>query len=761
MYKIVVPLWIEFFLTFAFGITLAYYGLDFLAFAFTSLLLLLFLIFPHLPKHLFIAGLILLAGTLYLNLFAIPFPLSAPAVQNVEVRGKVISYPRFYEEKCSFILKAEDVPDYQQRMQVFAYFLPDIKKGDEVIVKGRISLPSKPGNPGEFDYPSFLKKERIYYILTVKKESDLKVTDKAKGINFFLNNWREKAGKTVKENLPKKEAAVLSGMLLGKKEEISPESYKEFRRAGIAHLFAVSGLHVGFLVILITWILSFFSFSSREKIVISSAVLIIYGSIIGWPVSVMRAIIMAVLGMAAFYLKRENGLLNSLGLSGFIILLIDPYTLFKMGFQLSFAATWGLVYLYPCLKKKIRCNSWLSDLILVPFSAQLAVLPLIAYYFYLFNPVSIVTNILVSYLAGGAIISGFLGLFSSFMFPFLSPLFLYPAGFLTEIIVLISKMVIKLPGAYIWVKMPSIWLVMIYYAGILIICFSLNFADRSRKYFLLGILMVCSFIIVLCLPPSVYNRGLVEVVFIDVGHGDSILIKTPQGKFILIDGGGSRFSSVVERKLMPYISCRGINHIFMVINSHPDIDHLQGLELVLKERKVQYVALPEVFKDCPEYSFMKKSARNLVWLKKGDVIESENDFRLEVLYPEGDFSPEEKYNNFSLVIYLKYKNFSLLLPGDIEREGIEFMLNENLLKKAVVVKVPHHGSRGSLIPEFYKTISPEIAVLSVGKNNFGHPHPEVIKELTKENIEILRTDKKGAITLFSNGSELRISTFKL
>ncbi|SHG85002.1 competence protein ComEC [Thermosyntropha lipolytica DSM 11003] len=756
------PLWVKIFIAFALGIILAYYELSFLACIFTGFILLSYLLSCKFSHYLLIPALILLTGSIYFDFNKAIFPPSLPAeVNNFEIKGKVVSYPRYDDRKCSFILKTERKEPFLQKMQVFLYFPARVERGDEIFIKGKLVLPDEPGNPGEFNYAAFLKKEKICYMLITGEEKNLQVVKKACLIDFLLNKCRQKAEITIKNILPDKKAGILLGMLLGKKEEISPEDYREFQKSGIVHIFAVSGLHVGFLAALVGFILSLFKASPWSKITVTCAVLLVYGSIVGWPVSVMRAVIMTILAAAAFYFKRENGLINSLGLAGVIILLLDPYALFKIGFQLSFAATFGLVYIYPALRKVIKEKKWWIDLMLIPLCAQVAVLPFIAYYFYLFTPGALITNILTSYLAGGAIILGFLGIITGIVFPFLSPVFIYPAGFMIDIITAVVKIATSLPFAYLWVKKPDVGFIILYYAGILLVCYALY--HKTIKAAGTGILMITVFLFFLCLPPSFYDRGYLEITFIDVGQGDSILIKTPEGKFILVDGGGNRWTDVEERKLLPYLHSRGINRFYMLVNSHPDYDHLKGLERVLEEHKNKFLCIPASLAGVSEYQYIKSAAFNkgskVVYLYAGQKIKLSKDCFMEVLYPEKEYRGE-KYNDNSLVLYMKYRDFAVLLTGDIEQEGIKNLLNKGYVKEAKVVKVPHHGSRGSLYPEFYDKVNPHLAVISVGKNNFGHPHPEVLDLLGAKGIRVLRTDQNGAITFLSNGSEIRIKTFK-
>ena len=220
--------------------------------------------------------------------------------------------------------------------------------------------------------------DKIYYTLSLKKESDIKVLSRQGGIQGWINSYRLQGEKTIHNFLPEEEASILLGMLLGEKEGIAPEQYSDFQKTGIVHIFAVSGLHVGYILLLAAGISALLGFSQRLKFFFGIFFLLLYGTLVGWPISVVRASIMAATGLFAYYIGRDNQLINSLGLAGIIILLLDPYALFKISFQLSFLATWGLVYLYPLIKSRMSYDNTLWDIVLIPLCAQIAVMPFIA-----------------------------------------------------------------------------------------------------------------------------------------------------------------------------------------------------------------------------------------------------------------------------------------------------------------------------------------------------------------------------------------------
>jgi competence protein ComEC len=287
-----------------------------------------------------------------------------------------------------------------------------------------------------------------------------------KGVDFL----RDKGADLIRQTLPARESSILLGMLLGTRDGIDEEQYEDFQKTGIVHLFSVSGLHVAFLLLLITWLTSLMRMSARGRFFTAAAILLLYGTMIAWPECVIRAVLMGILGLLAYYSGRENSLLNALAISGLVILIINPNAIFLISFQLTMLATWGLVYLFPVLRDHFPYQGKLWDLLLIPVAAELAVLPLIAYHFNMFAPVSIITNILVSYLSGVAVVCGFISLLLAPAIPAGAAIFLYPAGLCVEIILYIVELMKTVPGGFIWVAAPGVILTALYYAALLMGC---------------------------------------------------------------------------------------------------------------------------------------------------------------------------------------------------------------------------------------------------------------------------------------------------
>ena len=261
------------------------------------------------------------------------------------------------------------------------------------------------------------------------------------------------------------------------------------------------------------------------------------------------------------------------------------------------------------------------------------------------------------------------------------------------------------------------------------------------------VMQVCAFINI---------DGKLKIYFIDVGQGDSMLVKTVRGKNILIDGGGSKDPDydIGEKILVPYLLDRRIKTLDYVIISHFDEDHATGVAQILGKIDVSSIILTRQLEENDIYrhilSIAKEKKIKLIYVKEGDVLKI-GGIKISIIHPENKLMINNPMNNNSIVCKVEYNSFSMLLTGDIEMEAEELILRKNINLKADVLKVAHHGSKTSTTGEFLKAINPKVALIGVGKNNnFGHPSNEVIQRLKENGTRIYRTDENGEISITVN-----------
>ncbi|MDD5497623.1 MAG: ComEC/Rec2 family competence protein, partial [Atribacterota bacterium] len=260
-----------------------------------------------------------------------------------------------------------------------------------------------------------------------------------------------------------------------------------------------------------------------------------------------------------------------------------------------------------------------------------------------------------------------------------------------------------------------------------------------------------------------------SVHFLNVGYGDSILIKTPQEKNILIDGGGTPFHDfdVGENIVLPYLRRLGVKHIDLIFLTHPDIDHLEGLIPILKEMKVDMVIDSGI--NCQQDTYLnflsliqEDEEISYYQARAGDVIKLSPDLQLVVLNPlnRKDYGQQSNFNNHSIVLKLLYKNISFLFTGDIEEKSEINLLSWNTFLQSDILKVAHHGSNTSTTDLFLNQVKPEVAIISVGTNNFDHPNAEVMEKLEASCQKVFRTDLNGTVLIRSNGQKYYITTLR-
>ncbi|GAG63767.1 unnamed protein product, partial [marine sediment metagenome] len=326
----------------------------------------------------------------------------------------------------------------------------------------------------------------------------------------------------------------------------------------------------------------------------------------------------------------------------------------------------------------------------------------------------------------------------------------------------------SLPFAFIYVAQPSIIVIILYYLTVFFIIEIFYKKILSLKIKKKAILIVLSVTLLIIIVQVFYPADNLKVNFINVGEGDCILIEAPNKINILIDGGGTPQSDfdVGSKIVIPYLRRKGINEIDLLILTHPHLDHLEGLLPVIKEFKVDMVLDSGLICDISAYkefiSLILKKSIPYHKAKAGDNFIFSNNLEIFLLNPlyDSDFYNESDFNNASIVVKLFYKNADFLFTGDIEEAAEKKLLIWQNILKSDILKVGHHGSATSTNLEFLDKVDPSIAVITVGKNHFGHPSKKIIERLEDKNIQIYRTDEDGTIIIRTNGQEYWIRTLK-
>lgn len=736
-----------------------------------SIAFLLYGIIRNLNIHYVFIILFLLIGLLNIQIRNLPPPKddisNFPNSKYSTIIGRINDEPRFKEDKVFFTLNIEKVDDREA-----SGLLSVISKrshlgyGDKIELKGKVEEIDDLTNPGILSYAQYLKSRGIRCRVRSPRAPPKFI---GHGGNFFKKlsiDLKNRLMLIPQKTLPEPYATLLSSIVFGTKAAKAPKEIKDtYKRAGVAHLLVASGMHLGILVGVCLFLVRSLRLPLGVGIMITSAVNIFYALMTGAGPSILRAAIMAEIMLVGLLFEKEKEVYTSMAIAAFLILLFNPKVIFEVGFQLSFAATWAMVYVAPVINERIKDKmpKALSSLVSVAIAPVLATVPLTLFHFSQTSIVGVLTNILLLPWIGFVVILGFVSTVLGSIFLPLGELINGANLILLWIAHQIVSGLASLPFAMLYLAPPKIPLVIGYYTALIL---GVEVVRRGKMPKLNQFRIIAIVLAVVCIllwnsALSTAIKGL-TITVLDVGQGDSILIESPSGKKILVDGGEERMG---ERIIIPYLQKRGINKLDMVILTHPHEDHVGGLRPLLQKIKVDTVLDPGAPYNTKSYKIFKELIKqNCIKYqiaRAGQVISFGKELKAYVLHPTLPFS--DNINNVSIVFNLKYKNFSMLFTGDNEEEGEERIL-ENFPGSSLVadiLKVGHHGSRTSSSDHFLEAVSPSVAVISCGRRNkFKHPHKSTLTKFKSKRVKVYRTDLQGAIVIRSDGEKFSISPQK-
>lgn len=701
----------------------------------------------------------------------------------VAIRGYIASEPDLKDSKVSYIVEAAGIrqgygDEFKPiRGKILLTTLVNAEDtildyGRELIFEGQLTQPQGVRNPGGFNYRRYLAQKGVgasifaypYTIETWDRKSRFSLI--RAGMNI-----RDRIVHVIDNSLPHQQAGLLNGMLIGYREGLSDEVQEAFSNAGLTHIMAVSGANVAFLILPLSFLLKLLGIGKKLSKLVIIAFLILFVFVTGFEPSVLRAVLMAGVILLSEVLYKKPDTYAAIAFSCILLLVISPCMLFNIGFQLSYAATLGIVMLYKNIKKLITCKfvpNKVAEIIGGTLAAQLGVLPITLIHFNKLSLISIIPNILVAPILGLITILGMLMAILGQFSLYLSTLIGYLNNIFLSAVLYVTKWSSGVSFAAITTVTPSLIMGAAYYVVIWFLFWYKPLKGISLK--LRHGAAVLSIIAVFFLTGTL-KPAYMEVTFLDVGQGDCAFIRTYTGKTVLIDGGGStnpnNISKVGERVVIPFLLDSGICSLDAVIATHPHSDHIQGLGDVLKGLGTKRLIIPSIENDAGfEELLSTAGSKNIPVTRcsEGDRIRLDDRTVMQVLNPPGNWpGDEESFNNASLVLKLSYGHTSILFTGDVEAEveerivssGTEDDIDVSLLD-VDVLKVAHHGSAYSSGKAFLDAVDPQAAIISVGRNNFGHPSEKVLNLLKESNVECFRTDECGAVVLKSDGSSIKI-----
>ena len=466
-----------------------------------------------------------------------------------------------------------------------------LKYGDKIEFYLEYEKPSTARNYMGFDYSNYLKTKKIFETVNLKEE-DVEIIshDNSNIILRKIYELRNLMKTKIEKLLPKETSGLCLGMLIGETSGIEENMQEDFRDSNLSHILAVSGANVSY--ISITYIFNKMCLRKRLSKIISIILLILFMLLTGCTSSVNRACIMAILMLIAELLYRKSDVYNNLAISALILLIINPYSLLDIGFQLSYMGTIGIVFLHDKIGNFIKINNkivkYFFEMIAVTTCANLAIIPIMMFHFNTISLTFYFSNIIVGPILGIVVIIGFIMFFISLIFTPISSLIAIVLNLMLKFIIKIAEITANMPFSKITIITPSFFFIIVWY----LIIISISYKQKVKIFYhknnkLIKKIVSCILIIVLIVNLIIKVDKKLEIHFVDVGQGDACLIITPLNKKILIDGGGSEFGSfnVGEKTLLPYLLDRRINKLDYIIISHFDSDHVRFYSIFAKRNK--------------------------------------------------------------------------------------------------------------------------------------------------------------------------------
>ncbi len=672
--------------------------------------------------------------------------------------------------------------------------------GDTICVKGGLKSFPSPRNDGEFNQKLYYKSIGIWYKIAAQ---DIKIIKECSGMAKYQNQIKDSLDRHLQSMTTQQDYGIMEAILLGDKSNLSQDIYQLFQKNGIAHIIAISGLHVSFLGIAIYKLLKKCGFGFLTCFTISLLFLVTYAALTGNGISARRAVFMCVVQMGASILGRTYDTLSALALSAMIFLAENKYSCFHSGFLMSFLAILGILVVVPSLNamilpvmdKKIekieqknqRIFYYIASFlrfITTSFIGSLGItlfmLPLLLYYYFEIPLYSVFLNMIVIPFMSLLLFCGVAALLISYICMPVGVFLMGTVHYILKGYMVLCEITQKLPFSQIQAQRPQIGQILLFYSCIGLMALVVRIFQSRKftkmiccKYKINSIRNCIAIFFFVTALLILFYKGKVPftVDMIDVGQGDCILIRQ-EGINMLFDGGSSDISKVGEKRIYPLLRSYGIKKIDYIFISHSDNDHANGImelmDLTDKTFTIENIVLPDIINQntiTPDDSYIsivkkaKEKGIHIIYAAAGWGVQFPCGMNISCLHPSQGYLYESS-NDYSAVYSVTYKEFSILMTGDVEKKGEQYILREHQLNKTIVLKTAHHGSSSSSNKEFLEKVQPQIAIISCGINNrYKHPSSETIDYLKECGAEVYITAKTGQIKIIVKEKGIEVRTY--
>jgi competence protein ComEC len=670
------------------------------------------------------------------------------------ISGTITTSIHIDGNKASFEMKSNKkesmVVEYYLQEQQEITLLESLEIGELCNWQGALKIPQPATNPHAFDYKNYLYEQKKYWIFSLDRLPESCAPGENISIFKGLQKYRDKGIKTIDEHMDPVVASFIISLIFGERRYLDHMVLEAYQKLGLIHLLAISGLHVGIITAAAFYTGIRLGLTRQSVNILLILLLPLYVVLAGGAPSVMRAATMTGVALVLLLFKKKILSIDTIGLACIFVLLLNPYYMYHIGFQLSFSVSMALIL---TSRKISTVNNGLLQIFYVSFIAQVASLPLLLFHFYQFSIWSPFLNIIYVpffslFVLPGAFLLFFAMIFYPGLLPLLVPFFSFPLQLLNSLAVWFAS----IPFGTLVFGKPFIGMM-----GLLVSFTALFFYlwEKERLSVASAMLVGC-----LCFQWYIpYTNPYGKVVVVDIGQGDAIFIRLPfnKGTYLIDTGGAFPFPKEAwkERKreynsgidvLLPFLRAEGVRKLDKLILSHGDYDHIGNVASLWGHVKVSEVVVPLGFggSELEEEILLEADYRgakiqtavpNTGW----DVDTAS----FLYLHPAKAY---ENKNEGSIALYAILGDRSWLFTGDMEGEGEREVLLRYPNITVDVLKAGHHGSKTSTGQAFVERLQPDIAIISAGRNNrFGHPHQEVLDRLERSEAMVYRTDRQGAI----------------
>lgn len=657
------------------------------------------------------------------------------------------------------------------------------KIGDTLTASGTVRLTHAIHNPGQINTELLLRSQGITATLLAGKggvnvTQSLADSETSVWVHVLrkLASVREHYLSSMRAVMPKEDAAAIFAMLFGGYQGLKTELLDAFTTTGIVHILSVSGSHISLLAAVMAWLGSFFRLPKVVRVLMVIAAIAVYSLLAGLVPPVLRSALMGGLTFMALALDREKDARRLLIFTGLLMLTISPILLYHISFQLSFAATAGLLYVAPPVRDWLqsrRVPAFMAAGLAITFAAHASTLPILAWYFNQLSLSAFLANLVIVPIVEVIIIIGIMAGLLTFAVPLVGKIAYAGDSILLGLVYELARWMAVMPGSMIWIPSLEWPLVVFYYLTVALLVLTSSWRQQVMAWLKEKsqyIVVMSVILIAFSVGYKLSQNGKITLSAIDCQQGDALMLRTIHGKVVLFDCGGERNGNepgafnTGERIIVPYLRHYGVHEVEAIFLTHAHADHAGGAGAVLRNMPVGIVYTADEGRDAYAQSMgLGSNDRLLAKLhlaREGDVFDLDG-VRIEVIYAPAITAKGKKTGNEASNVYrISYGQASFLITGDLTKENEQVILEQGKSIHSTVLKVGHHGSNTSSSEEFLQAVAPSYAVISVGAgNSFGHPKQEVLNRLQKMNIKVFRTDRDGEIKFCTDGKNMQVDKY--